>query len=436
MSDVKSKKSQADQFRKEQKYESALPIYQELWQEDIEIKNPWIGWGYAFCLEKTNKIYSAIEISNEVKILKNDLQVNNDLLLRNLNRAISEFYYVKSITDEKKFLRTAEIVVSNYSQGNAYSIYNKIVMKVMEYYKKNNRYLEVLNWSNKLEAEKLSDKPGINSNPNVKLTEYASEKETYLRYKIEALYEEGHYENCLALAEYFFNQIHKYHYNNDFHVKRDVAQCHIAMGNVQLGINQLKELLLKKREYYLQTDIAKIYYNMGDLEEVVKFTLDAALNFGDHDKKVNLYLLMAKSFLELNKMDESKIHTEFVYQIRMNEGWNIDNELLSLLSLHNIDRSKKGDLKQIERNIKQLWEKLKASSQVVLTGTITKILPEGNKGFIKADNGKSYFFYKKDFKAKHLVLEVNIRVSFWLQESFDQKKNQSSEIAINIKAIS
>jgi hypothetical protein len=435
MSEFNSKKSQADQFRKEHNYELALPIYQEIWQEYTEPKNPWNGWGYAFCLEKTNNIYSAIKISIEVKNIKNDLPVNDGLLLRNLNKVLSDFYNVKSITDESKFLGIVEIIISNFSQGNAYSIYNKTVMKVMEYYKKNKHYSEVLKWSNKLEVEMLSDKPGINSNVNIKLDEYAPEKETYLRYKIEALYEEGLYENCIALAEYFFSQIHKYHYNNDLHVKRDVAHCHIAMGNVPLGISQLQELLLKKREYYLQTDIAKIYYDLGAFEDVVKFTLDAALNFGDHDKKVNLYLLMSKVFLKLDKMDESKIHAEFVYQIRMNKGWSIDNELNSLLSLHSIDKNNKGDMRQTERNIKQLWEKLKSSSQLLLTGTISNILPDGNKGFIKADNGKSYFFFKKDFKAKPILLKLNIKVSFWTQESFDQKKQQSSEIAINIKPI-
>ena len=65
-------------------------------------------------------------------------------------------------------------------------------------------------------------------------------------------------------------------------------------------------------------------------------------------------------------------------------------------------------------------------------GIIKNLLLKGNSGFIKSESGKDYFFRLKNFNDKKEYCVLNANVIFYTEKSFDKKKNQESEIAVNI----
>ncbi len=108
-------------------------------------------------------------------------------------------------------------------------------------------------------------------------------------------------------------------------------------------------------------------------------------------------------------------------------------DLQNLINQFQIDTTKTIDLRNFERELKQLWEKLKFSNQTQLTGTIKAILPNGKAGFIETENKKSYYFQLRNYKAKSELAKVGQKVTFFLEEGFNTKKNPKTENAVNVK---
>jgi len=69
-----------------------------------------------------------------------------------------------------------------------------------------------------------------------------------------------------------------------------------------------------------------------------------------------------------------------------------------------------------------------------LVGKIKKILPDGKAGFIETEDNKSYYFKTKDFVSKKDKLTIGQKVNFYLEDSFDVKKNQMTKCTVNIIA--
>ena len=150
---------------------------------------------------------------------------------------------------------------------------------------------------------------------------------------------------------------------------------------------------------------------------------------------MNLYKLLAKLLQSKGKIDDAKTHIELIYQIRSSRQWRIDSELLDLIKQYKIDTTKLSDERELLRKLKRIWEGLKFGSQELLNGTIRTIISEGRAGFIDTDTRKSYFFSAKAFKEKKELMKQGQRVSFYLEDSFDKKKNQPTKIAVSVKPI-
>ena len=199
------------------------------------------------------------------------------------------------------------------------------------------------------------------------------------------------------------------------------------------SIEELKTLLKRKNEWFIQKEISELYQKQNQIEKAIAFAVDSAVNFGDPDKKMNLYKLLAELLKAQNKISETKTHIELIYKIKSTNQWEIDSKLLDLVSFYNIDTNNIPDVKELLRGLKQIWENLKFGNQELLKGIIKTIIVEGKAGFIEMENRKSYFFSTKDFKGRRDLIQQGQKVSFFLADSFDKKKNQPSKIDVNVK---
>jgi cold shock CspA family protein len=227
----------------------------------------------------------------------------------------------------------------------------------------------------------------------------------------------------------------RFHYDNNIWFERNIARSKAELGELEIAITKLKSLLERKNEWYIQKEIAELLKRQGKIDESLAFAIDAALNRGEPDFKINLYTLLSELLKEKAKINEAKTHVELIYQIKVAKQWRIDDDFNKLVLDYKIETRNLPSSKELLWKLKQIWESMKYDNQELLKGKIKNIISDGKAGFICADNRREYFFFANAFNGKKELLHQGQRVSFYLEDSYDKKKNQPSKIAVYIKPI-
>lgn len=432
MSDFQTIKKQATDFRKAKDYEKALSLYKQLWEEHKESCNKWEGWGYAFCLKHLKDYQKALEICREVYSLNKEFE--------NIKGVYAWCIYyteiaVEKVNDELKFFKAGEGILKLSKQDDQYSPYTLTVFKILKYLDDKAIYPtdKILEWTEKLNFEILDDKPFPFTDNEGKIRELAPKKEQYFMWRAKALFKKELYLECIDVCEIGLNTVQKFHYDDDIWLKRLIALSNQKLGNLKISTEQMQEVLKKKKESFIYYELSDMLYQQNQIDEAKKHLIEGCLCFGELNKKVNLFYLLLKILEKEQQNEDVKKHIEFIYQIRKAHEWKIDNDLQNLINKYQIDTTKTVNLRNFERELKQLWEKLKFSNQTQLTGIIKSILPNGKAGFIVTENKKSYYFQLRSFKSKPELAKEGQKVTFFLEEGFDAKKNQKTENAVNVK---
>ncbi len=442
MPDFQTLKQQATEYRKVRNYTEALPLYKQLWEEYRESCGVWEGWAYAFCLKQQKDYKKSLEICREVYTLKPDFKNIKDVYAWSIYHTEIG---VQTINNETQFFRAGTGILrlstqedkSVKKEPNYPCIYTMAVFKILEYLNDKAIYPtdKILEWTNKLNFEFLENSPYSFTDNEGKTRELASKKEQYFMWRTKALLEKQLYQECIDLCENALNIFENFHYSNDVWFARRISLSYKGLGQPETALEQLKNLLKRKNEWFIQKEIAEIYFEQGNNDQALKFALDSTLSFGDADKKMNLYRLLADILQHQGKTDEARKHIEFICKIRQENKWKIDNDLQQQITLFSIDLSKLSDFRVIQNELRRIWDNLKFDAQDKLKGFIRSILPNGNAGFIEIDKGKSYYFQTKDFKGRKDLINQGQKVTFFLADSFDKKKNQPTKNAINIKPV-
>jgi len=434
MSDFNLLKQQAEQLRKEQKFNEALPIYKELWENHRESCNEWIGWGYAYCFQKTGKYQEGLKVCREVyKTYPDFVQIRNTYAWC--------IYYTEikqdEIKDDEKFLKAAKAITELTTQDDKYSPYTITCFRVIDYlYGKPNYSIDKISeWLDKLDPDKLSEEVKIMNSLDEKERELASDKEKWYKIKSDILFEKEKYQECVELSSKALTVFTKFHYGNDIWLKRNIALSYFGMKNYEEAFKLLMDIYSKKPEWFIEKDISEVLYAQKKYGEALKFAVKSALNFGEPKSKIKLYLWLV-DLLKARELEQyTKPHIELIYSIRQKHNWKIDNKLNQLISDYKVDVKSIRDENEIIKELRAVWEKLRFEGEELLSGKIKKILPDGKAGFIETDNGKSYYFKTKDFVSKKDKLTIGRKVNFYLEDSFDVKKNQMTKCAVNVKAL-
>ena len=173
---------------------------------------------------------------------------------------------------------------------------------------------------------------------------------------------------------------------------------------------------------------------MNDFNKALKFACDAALSSGDSEKKMKLYELLANLNTKLGNYEIAKKHIALVYSIRKEHEWKLD-QILDTIEKFDVNIDNLGDAKSQERNLKKEWEILMFGDKESNNGTIISILPNGKAGFIKKDDGSSYYFNLRSFVGRKEFAIPGRNVTFIIEDGFDIKKNIQTKIAVNVKPL-
>lgn len=432
MNDYQKLRNNANQLRKAQRYKEAVQLYSQLWNNFRKSCNEWDGWGYAYCLQKLRLYKDALEICREV------FRINPNFSNIKYVYAWSIYYTEikkEKIEDEALFIKAAEAITQLCQQDDKYSPYNSTIFRVIEYYK--NKTIpnsdKILEWLNKLDPTNLETKPYQIIDENNKKRELASMLEQYFMFRSTALYDKNMWVECIDCCEQALKKITKFHYNNDVWFKRRIALSLWKIGNTEKALSFLLEILQFKKEWFIQYEIAELLLQKGEIETALDYALDAVLNYGDLEKKLNLIMLLAEILKLKGENEITKKHILLVYLLRKTKGWKIPQHLIQLIEDMNINTQGYPGLNELESELRKTWLQLKFENKQQYTGKIKTILPNNFAGFIELENGETYYFSAKEFIGNKNEMRVGAIVTFYLEAGYDRKKNKRVKNAIKVR---
>ncbi|MCB4205247.1 tetratricopeptide repeat protein [Deferribacterales bacterium Es71-Z0220] len=422
MESLEEIRKQASSLRQSQKFSEALPLFKKLWEEGKNEK--WDGWGYAFCLRKLGNYEYAIKVSEQIIKENPEFDYIKNIYVWSLYDYLSA---KGDLLPLEKFLLCVEKILNYSSQDDI--IYKKAVFKCLNKLKEQNTYdanyiLELLN---KLELNKLNQ-TSYTFEKDGKKVELASEYEQYFMHKTKALYKIKLYEKCIESCNLALKTINNFHYNNDIWFKWRIALCYKELQKYDSSLNYLQQIVKIKKDWFIQKEIAEIYFILKNFDKALSFALQSVMNFGDIDKKIHLIILLAE-ILEAKQMDyEAKLHFILANEIINENNWNI-NLPQKLINKYGNLRSNKLD---VLKELKNLWSDIYFSNKTQYQGVISGYLPNNKAGFIKTDK-QSYYFKTSEMLGKKAEFNIGSKVTFYLEDSYDPKKNKPVKNAVRIK---
>jgi hypothetical protein len=126
--------------------------------------------------------------------------------------------------------------------------------------------------------------------------ELASDKENWYAYKSKALIKQEMFQDCYDISKEALETFSNFHYSNDVWFARRIALSKKYLGNPTDAIAELLQILKRKKEWFIQKELAELYKEAGDYESAFKFAILAINNFGDLEYKVALLYLLAPIF--------------------------------------------------------------------------------------------------------------------------------------------
>jgi hypothetical protein len=267
--------------------------------------------------------------------------------------------------------------------------------------------------------------------------ELASDKESWFAYKTKSLLKLGDWAECFELSKKALASFEVFHYSNDIWFARRIALSKKSLGNSSEAIAELKAILNKKKEWFIQKELAELYFEANDIENSFEYAMQAITNFGPLEFKINLLFLLGKILSLKNENEFAFKHYSLSKLIRHNEGWKTNQELNEKLQAFDNPEIPQGDISKLKSDLNNYWSNFKTinDNSVVsetMEGVIIKILNDnerGKDGFLICDNTEHYFSVSVGF---HLTPSVgtNTKVLFELLPPIVGKNSRAKIIKI------
>lgn len=275
-----------------------------------------------------------------------------------------------------------------------------------------------------------------------KLMELASDRENWYACKTKALLQLGLFADCYNVSTVALDSIDKFHYSNDVWIARRIAISKKNIGDLHEAISGLLQVLERKKEWFIEKELAELYKENGQLEEAFNYATRAINNFGSLEYKIELIFLLGE-LLKLKGEDEIAYkHFCLVKLIRIHEEWSIPAKLVITLNQFDFPRMELQQIDSLKTELKKYWKTLQPNQLPLApgklhspdcrqNGEIRKILhndERGADGFLVFDGNKStYFKINKENEVKK-NLAVGMKVSFELQEVNGEKKERAVKL--------
>jgi len=424
-------KSRATELRQGKQFAAAIPIYEKIWSEFQEQCNEWDLWGYIYCLKQCERYEEAIELCKIGKERWENFQ--------NIDNLYAWCLYFKELKnnrsdDEQHFLSTIDLIIELCNKDYTYSPLKKTILLAAKYLKEKNEGALMLNYLRLLPKEVLNNNSVEYTRDKEVVRELASELEQYYSYLTEALLQIDDYQSCIDKSSDALKAIKKFHYDNDIWLNRRIAKSYLGLEQTDKAIEIYKTILMRKKDWFIFKEIAEIYLTKGEYEQAIFYAVKGALAYGEPEKKVNLYQTIGDILEKMENKEKAEMHYILSHKLREEKGWIINDNLMS--KMKNINRMSLLEVKnsgELHRDLMNFWKSVDEANEKRYYGVITTVLQGSNCGFIKCEDGNSYYFKIKSTQIKKAEIVAGLKVSFTLEDSFDRKKGKKTKSAVKIK---
>lgn len=267
--------------------------------------------------------------------------------------------------------------------------------------------------------------------------ELASDKENWFAYKSKALMKLGKFQECYYISKLALDSFEKFHYSNDIWFARRIALSKKNLGNSEDAIKELQQILRKKKEWFIQKELAELYKEQDNNDKAFGLAIDAINNFGDLEFKIDLLYLLGELLKSKGENDIAFKHYVLSLLIRQSEGWNIPEKLVHAIGQFSNEKIPLDKLPTLKSDLKKYWISFKFQSEkpVVinqkLSGKIDKILhndEKGTDGFIKYNGNKSVYFRVNSDDTVNSIISLGLDVEFKVIPANADKKEKAVQV--------
>lgn len=425
-------RERANQLRKAGNHADALPLYDQLWSEHRDVCTKWDGWGLAYSLQKTKDYARALDISREVFQMDREF----DPIRSVYAWSIFQTEIAPKKKHERSVLLKAADGILRLSEQDKFSPYTRTVFAVLDFLKHENTPNPelILDWAHRLDPAQLSATPNAYTQQDGTPQEQASDREKWYSVVCKALFETKQFEACIARTQEALAQFQRLHYGNDVWFERLIARSEAELGQPDAAIGRYLRLLSRKPDAFLRDELAHLYALQGQNDLALRYAGEAALAPGEMEMKVKLFDLLARLLHEKGETDAARAHVELEISLRQRAGYKISSDVHARAGEFGIDLGHVSEPDTLTRSLRPLWESLKFQGQTRREGRVLKLLPNGKAGFLQDDNGASFYFQLRQFRGKAAHVKPELRVSFYVEDSFDPVKQRKSEVAVDVRA--
>jgi tetratricopeptide (TPR) repeat protein len=267
-----------------------------------------------------------------------------------------------------------------------------------------------------------------------KTVSLASNQEKSIVLHAKAYYALSMFEKCIQICETALNSITDFHYSNNHWLARLIALSYRQQGNLQDAIHALQLVLKKRKDWFLQKELAEIYQQAGQLEQAVILAEQAAKNGGYIAYKASLFEMLGVLYEATNRPQKASVCYGLSIAIRKEQNWKIPLELSRKIGTKQIEKispivlyQKAIALISAHEGIKQFDEQLFHGR-----GAITRILHNGpnGDGFITDDKGLSIYFRYSQCQLPYTEIYEGLKVSFRARKSKYKEKNSYQALKV------
>jgi tetratricopeptide (TPR) repeat protein len=267
--------------------------------------------------------------------------------------------------------------------------------------------------------------------------ELASDKENWFAYKSKALMKLGKFQECYDVSKLALETFEKFHYSNDIWFARRIALSKKNLGNSEDAIKELQQILRKKKEWFIQKELAELYKEQGNNDKAFGLAIDAINNFGDLEFKIDLMYLLGELLKTKGENDIAFKHYALSLLIRQSEGWNIPEKLAHAIGQFSNEKIPLDKLPALKSELKKYWNSFKFQPERNVdqkqSGKIDKILhndEKGTDGFIKYNGNKSVYFRVNVDDALNRKISIGLEVEFKIIPATADKKEKAIQVRV------
>lgn len=342
------------------------------------------------------------------------------------------YLYVREFPCEKvtesDYIRAVDSIIK-YSEQRPYTPYEISLWKTISYFKtKPGSYTEQIDkYLSLLNPYILSGSPK-QINLQGKIREIESDREKWYSLKSNILIQKKDFKGCIDICNEALNTISKLHHDNDIWFRYRIATSEFKLGKDEEAEKQLIKILAKKEHWIIYSGLFDIYRNQGKAEYALKAACKAMLDPGEYKSKVNLLENISDFLLPIPGMNEASYwHILLAKSLRVENNWKVTPDLNKKVEHFNLQTI---NTKDLIHKLLNFWETNRNKGDTLYEGIIETLLPNKKDGFIKCSDGNSYYFKGNSVNYKNY--SVNQKVSFFLKDGFDRKKQRATKQAYSI----